>query len=154
MQLRHFSVPLIAAAFAAGVPFGASAASPNACSIVTKADVAFAVGPGTISPGKPQPQHAGDPTTSCQYDSPAGNVVVTFDPTNYNQYLSRAKAGYGSSLKTVPAMGDEALYNQEHGTLWIRKGKSVLMLTLDTPDQARGHAVLFSLAHRVVPRLH
>lgn len=154
MQFRHFTAALIAGVLCAALPFEASAASPNACSIVTKADVSFAVGAGTIAAGKPQPQYAGDPTTTCQYETPAGNVVVTFDPTNYNQYLSRAKAGYGSAVKTVPGMGDEALYNQDHGTLWIRKGKSVLMLTLDTPDQARGHAVLFSLAHRVTPKLH
>ena len=82
MQFCHFSVPLVAAVFAAGFPFGASAASLNACLHRHKGRRRFAVG-------------TGGPTTSCQYDTRAGNVVVTFDPTNHNQYASRAKAGYG-----------------------------------------------------------
>jgi hypothetical protein len=154
MLVRYVGLPLAVALLIAAFPSQTRSASLNACSIVTHADVAAVVGKGTVTPGKLQPQYAGDPTTTCQYDTEAGNVVVTLDPTNHNQFLSRYKAGFASSLKPVAGIGDEALYYGEHGTLLVRKGQSVLMLTLDTPDEARGHAIILALAHRVVPRLH
>jgi hypothetical protein len=153
MQFRCFRLLLAVAVVIAAFPSPASAAQGNACSVVTRADVGAVVAKGTVTPGRLR-TYAGDPTSECQYDSDAGNVVVTFDPTNRNQFLSSYKAGFASSLQTVHGIGDEALFYQQHGTLLIRKGKSVLMLTLDTPDQARGHAILWALAHRVVPRLH
>jgi len=154
MQFLCFRSLLTLAVAIAALSSPVSAAQSNACSVVTRADVGSAVGNGTVAQGRLQPMYAGDPTSVCQYDSNAGNVVVTFDPTNHNQFLSSYKAGFASSLQTVHGIGDEALFYQQHGTLLIRKGHSVLMLTLDTPDQARGRAILWSLAHHVVPRLH
>jgi len=154
MECRFLRTLFAAAILMAAIPFQASAAPVNACSVVTRADVGSAVGHGAVTPGKKMKQYAGDPTSVCQYDTEAGNVVVTFDPTNHNQFFSSYKAGYASSLQSISGIGDAAIYYRQHGTLIIRKGQSVLMLTLDSPDDQRDRTILFALGRHVTPRIH
>lgn len=153
MQVRYVRLLVALALLIAAFPSRTLSAQGDACSVVTRADVGIAVGRGAVTPGKLR-RYAGDPTSECQYDTDAGNVVVTFDPTNENQFFSRWQAGYASSLQTVPGIGDAALYYRQLGTLLLRRGRSVLILNLDTPEKARGHAILLALGRRVTPRLH
>ena len=151
MRLRHIA-PLVVLVMLSATQFVAVAAVPyDACTLASRADVAKAVGGGTVSPGRLH-RYAGDPVSECQYDTEAGNVVVTFDPTNHSQFFSAVRASYGV-LETVPGIGDGAVYSKEHGTLAFRKGNANVLLTLDTPDEVRGCTVVVALARRIAPRL-
>ena len=152
MRFRYFRVFLTVAFLIAAFRSRSFAGSTNACTIVTRADVGTAVGHGTVTPGKLQ-QYPNDPTSQCQYDTDAGNVVVLFDPADGDRNFSAVQGSYGA-LQTVPGIGDAAVYSKQHGTLAIRKGHTDVLLTLATPDEARGYAVLMALAHRVALRLH
>jgi hypothetical protein len=153
LSLRFHRLQLLVALACslAGSSTPALAASRDACSLVTRADVGIAVGGGAVTSGKLRRYH-GETSSECQYDTAAGNVVVSVFPNDGDRLFASVQASYGS-LEVVPGMGDGAVYSKQHGTLAIRKGRSAMLLTLLTPDAGRGHAILMSLGHRVAARI-
>jgi hypothetical protein len=151
LRFRSFRLLLALACLIAGIPTPVFSASRDACSLVTRADVGMAVGRGAVTSGKLR-RYRGEASSECQYDTVAGNVVVSIFPDDGDRLFAAVQATYGS-LQNVPGMGDDAVYSKQRGTLAIRKGRSAMLLTLATPDAVRGHAILMALGRRVAPRL-
>jgi hypothetical protein len=146
LRFRCFRSPLALGCLIAVVPTPVLSASRDACSVVTRADVGIAVGRGAVTSGKLR-RYAGETASECQYDTDAGNVVVSLFPDKGDRLFAAVQGSYGS-LQTVPGMGDDAVYSKERATLAIRKGRSAMLLTLATPEVGRGHAILMALGRR------
>jgi hypothetical protein len=138
-------------ALVAVAPLGATAAHGSACALIAPADVVASTGHSPTGPMRLQ-TFPNDPGSTCYISSSPGTIKAALFPLEGARQMSSIRAGFGA-LETIHGIGDEAVYSKRYSTLAIRRGKSTLMLSLASPDDAQNRRIVFALGKRVAPKL-
>src|ERR1700686_2735804 len=156
--MKTFTALALAAAFVAVAPLGATAtatapapARGSACALIGPTDVVASTGGAPIGPMRPH-AYPNDPASECYILTSAGTIKAALFPVEGARQMSSIRAGYGA-LETVHGIGDEAVYSKRYATLAIRRGKSTLMLSLASPDDAQNRRIVLALGKRVAPKI-
>ncbi|MDB5042465.1 MAG: hypothetical protein JWN27_3191 [Candidatus Eremiobacteraeota bacterium] len=150
--MKTITALALAAAFVAVTPLCATAtARANACALIGPADVVASTGGPPTGPVRPH-AYPNDPASECYILTSKGTIKAALFPVEGARQMSSIRAGYGA-LETVHGIGDEAVYSKRYATLAIRRGKSTLMLSLASPDDAQNRRIVLALGKRVARKL-
>lgn len=138
-------------AFIGVAPLASAAAPLNACTVIRPADIVGAVGSAPSGPGRLR-TYPNDPASECLIPTSAGTIQASLFPGLGAKQMSAFRAGY-QPLEAVAGVGDEAAYSKQHSTLGIRRGTSMVMLSLASPDAAQNRRILIALGKRASSNL-
>jgi hypothetical protein len=148
--MKTFTALTLAAALVAVAQLGATARG-SACALIDPADVVASTGGAPTGPMRPH-AYPNDPASECFIPTSAGTIKAALFPGKGAQQMAAFRAGY-APLETVHGISGEAGYSKRYATLAIRRGKSTLMLTLASPDDAQNRRILLALGKRVAPKI-
>ena len=168
----RFSSILVACAVAL-IPVSASAASTDACTLLTPADAEAVLGE-PVGPPRSQPQSGGQSEGSqCRFRASQGKALtakalsVSFQRSTVD--LSNSKPGIIDNLKSagfknvheISGVGDSAVWatssmlGRPTGELTVLKGKAIMLVILlsGLPDEAVSLERAKALAAKILPKL-
>jgi hypothetical protein len=100
-----------------------TASSSNACTLLTNADVNKVLG-HTFEPVAGNGQYG-----LCAYTFQLSRVDLTITNTGGTQYMKINRTQLAEMALDVPGLGDEAFFNVNSSTLFVRKGDAMYLLS-------------------------
>lgn len=81
-----------------------------------------------------------------------GTLTVTLFPKIGKNQMSAFFSGY-TPVEHITGIGDEAGFATQRSTLGVRRGSSMMMLSLASPDEKKNRSVLIAFAKHIVARV-